>query len=97
MLSHCPSLGFRKASLVGKEDEFSLEHVDVKVTEKYLCLCVCLSVQVRFRSLKLREELRARDSHGSHQHATVNGAMGVYEFLQDKDIQKKSGPVTAHV
>lgn len=84
---------------MGEEDEFSLECVDVKVTEKYLCLlCVCLSVrQVRFRSLKLREELRARDSHGSHQHATVNGAMGVYEFLQDKDIQKKSGPMTAHV
>lgn len=44
MLSHCPRLGCRKASLVGKEDEFSVEHIDVKVTEKdlYVDVCACL-------------------------------------------------------
>lgn len=26
---------------MGKENEFRLEHVDMKVTEKYLCVYVC--------------------------------------------------------
>lgn len=49
---------------MGKEDgEFSLEHVDVKMSKKHLCvyICACLSIQqvVRYMNLKLREEVRA--------------------------------------
>lgn len=57
--------------MVGKEDDkFHLEHVNFKVSKKYLCVSipVCLLVQqvVRYMNLKLREEVK-----------TSNKVMGV--------------------
>lgn len=50
--------------MMGKEDdEFSLEHVDIKMSKKHLrvYICACLSIQqvVRYMNLKLREAIRA--------------------------------------